>query len=163
MGETRLREIEQSFIDRGGKITKHWGMGEPVGRVFSSLLYSDGPLSQRGIAEMTGYSLSLVSPSLRMLENLKMVRSIRGDGRERLYETTVSFIEALNIMMMDFLEQDVRPVIAELESVMGDIQNKKKLAQLIREYKRLEFYLTMFEKVIVMRKVTEEKVKKLLG
>lgn len=162
MGETRLREMEQSFINQLGKMTKNWGMGEPVGRVFASLIFADEPLSQKGIAQMTGYSLSLISPTLKMLENLKMVRSIRGSGREKLYEPKVSFIEAFSMMMMSLLEEDVRPVIAELESVKQEIGKKKKLAQLIREYKRLEFYLTMFEKVIVMRKVTEEKVRKLL-
>lgn len=162
MGKKELQETEQSFINKLGKITKRGGMGEPVGRVFASLLFADEPLSQKRVAEMTGYSLSLISPSLKMLEGLNMVRSLRGDGREKLYEPIVSFIELFNMMMMNLLEQDIRPIISELESVKGDIKKKKKLAQLIREYKRLEFYLTMFEKVIVMRKVTEEKVKKLL-
>jgi len=81
-----LTKIEKNFIDRTGRISKQWGLGEPTGRVWGSLLFVDLPLSQREIAKKTGYSLSLVSPSLKILEKLNMIRSVRGEGREKLYK-----------------------------------------------------------------------------
>jgi DNA-binding transcriptional regulator GbsR (MarR family) len=160
-----LSQIEKNFIDKTGKISKQWGLGEPAGRVWATLLFADTPLSQRQIAEKTGYSLSLVSPSLKILEKLNMIRSIRGESKEKLYELTVSFIEAFNGLIKRFLEQDVKPLIEQLEEVkeIHDPNKKNKLRRLIQEYKRLEMYLSLFTKLMLMKKATVEKVSKLIG
>ncbi|MCK5025736.1 MAG: hypothetical protein KAS15_04045 [Nanoarchaeota archaeon] len=160
--EKNIAQTEKDFIDRTGKISKQWGLGEPAGRVWATLLFAGSPLSQRGIAKKTGYSLSLVSPSLRILEKLSMIRSIRGEGREKLYELALSFIEAFNIIIKRFLQNDVQPLIKELEHIK-DIKKNPKLSRLAGEYKQLETYLNWFEKIIFMKKVTAEKMGKLLG
>ncbi len=160
-----LAKTEKEFIDRTGKISKQWGLGEPAGRVWATLLFADTPLSQREIAEKTNYSLSLVSPSLKILEKLNMVRSIRGKGKEKLYELAVSFIEAFNELIKRFLEQDVKPLIETLEEVkeLGNTSRMNKLKRLIQEYKRLEMYLTLFTKIMLMKKATAEKVRKIIS
>ena len=160
-----ITKIEKNFIDRTGKISKQWGLGEPAGRVWATLLFADIPLSQRQIAEKTGYSLSLVSPSLKIIEKLNMVRSIRGKTKEKLYELAVSFIEAFNGLVKRFLEQDVKPLIKQLEDIgkIKDVNKKKKLMKLVKEYKGLEMYLGLFTKLMFMKKATTEKVSKLLG
>jgi len=157
-----LAKTEKEFIDRTGKISKQWGLGEPAGRVWATLLFADSPLSQREIAKKTKYSLSLVSPSLKILEKLNMIRSIRGEGREKLYELTMSFIEAFNVIIKRFLDNDVQPLIKQLEKIK-DVNENSKLSKLTREYKQLETYLNWFEKIVSMKKVTREKIKKLLG
>ena len=160
-----LAKTEKEFIDRTGKISKQWGLGEPAGRVWATLLFADTPLSQREIAEKTNYSLSLVSPSLKILEKLNMVRSIRGKGKEKLYELAVSFIEAFNELIKRFLEQDVKPLIETLGEVkeVGNTTKTSKLRRLIQEYKRLEIYLTLFTKIMIMKKATIEKVRKIIS
>ena len=160
-----LIKIEKKFIDKIGKISKQWGLGEPAGRVWATLLFADTPLSQRQIAEKTGYTLSLVSPCLKILEKLNMVRSIRGKGKEKLYELAVSFIEAFNGLVKRFLEQDVKPLIEQLEDIskIKDINKKNKLAKLVKGYKSLEMYLGLFSKLMFMKKATAEKVRKIIG
>ena len=157
-----LTKTEKDFIDRTGKISKQWGLGEPAGRVWASLLFTDSPLSQKEIAKKTGYSLSLVSPSLKILEKLNMIRSIRGEGRTKLYELAMSFIEAFNVIIKRFLENDVQPLIKQLENIK-DISKNSRLSKLTAEYKQLDKYLNWFEKMIFMKKITGEKIKKLLG
>ncbi len=156
------KKSENDFIDGTGKLAKQWGLGEAAGRVWAALLLSESPLSQRDMAEKTTYSLSLVSPSLRILEKLGMIRSIRGEGREKLYELALSFIEAFNVIIKRFLQNDVSPLIQELEHI-ENINKNKKLSKLAGEYKQLETYLGWFGKLIFMNKVTNNKVKKLLG
>ena len=157
-----ITKVEKNFIDKIGKISKQWGLGEPAGRVWATLLFADSPLSQREIAEKTDYSLSLVSPSLKILEKLNMVRSIRGKSKEKLYELAVSFIEAFNELVKRFLEQDIKPLIETLKEVK-EVDNTNKMKRLIQEYKRLEMYLTLFTKLMLMKKVTVEKVRKILS
>ncbi len=153
---------EKDFIDRIGKISKQWGFGEPTGRVWATLLFADSTLSQKEIAKKTGYSLSLVSPSLKILEKLNMIRSIRGKGREKLYELAMSFIEAFNVIIKRFLECDVQPLIKGLEQIKGANKNQR-LLKLTNEYKQMELYLNLFGKMITMKKITGEKISKLLG
>jgi DNA-binding transcriptional regulator GbsR (MarR family) len=158
-----IMKMEKSFIDRTGKISKQWGLGEPAGRVWAALLFADKALSQRQIAEKTNYSLSLVSPSLKILEKLNMVRSIRGKGKEKLYELAMSFIEAFSAIIKRFLETDIHPLIKQLEKVKDTNSKNPKLFKLVGEYKQLEMYLSWFEKMILMKKVSAEKIKKILG
>ncbi|MCK4729748.1 MAG: winged helix-turn-helix transcriptional regulator [Candidatus Aenigmarchaeota archaeon] len=157
-----ITKNEKDFIDRIGKISKQWGLGEPTGRVWATLLFADSNLSQKDIAKKTGYSLSLVSPSLKILEKLNMIRSVRGKGREKLYELAMSFIEAFNAIIKRFLECDVKPLINGLEQIKG-INKNPKLLKLKNEYKQMERYFNWFGKMIVMKKITGEKINKLLG
>ncbi|OIO62944.1 hypothetical protein COT48_02040 [Candidatus Woesearchaeota archaeon CG08_land_8_20_14_0_20_47_9] len=152
--------VERSFIDRIGKIVKQWGLGEPAGRVWATLLFSERSLSQRQIAEKTGYSLSLVSPSLKILEKLDMVRSIRGQGKEKLYEQAVSFVEAFGTLIKRFVEQDVKPLIAQLEGVSKTVNATKRrnLRKLAREYRHLEEGLRAFSSEGLVKSMAPEKV-----
>jgi len=45
----------------------------------------------------------LVSPSLKILEKLNMIRAIRGKGREKLYELAMSFIYSSHKFMFEKL------------------------------------------------------------
>ncbi len=160
--EQDISKIEKEFIDRTGKISKQWGLGEPAGRVWAALLFTESSLSQKDIATKTGYTLSLVSPSLKILESLNLIRSIRGEGREKLYELELSFIEAFNIVIKRQLEHDINPLIQHLDRIEEKNKNPK-LLRLTAEYKQIEMYLGWFGKMISMKKVTGEKIKKLLG
>ena len=160
--EQDILKIEKEFIDRTGKISKQWSLGEPAGRVWAALLFAEGPLSQRGIATKTEYSLSLVSPSLKILESLNLIKSIRGSGREKLYELELSFIEAFNILIKRQLEHDINPLIKHLDMIEEKNKNPK-LLRLTADYKQIEMYLGWFGKMISMKKVTHEKIKNLLG
>ncbi len=157
--------LEKNFIDRIGKISKQWGLGEPTGRVWATLLFADTPLSQKQIAEKTNYSLSLVSPCLKILEKLNMVRPVRGKGKEKLYELAVSFIEAFNELIKNFLEKDIKPLIKTLEEVkeLNTSTKMEKIKKLIQEYKRLEMYLGLFTKLMLMKKATVVKVRKMIS
>ncbi len=157
-----ITKIEKDFIDNTGRISKQWGLGEPAGRVWGALLFANSSLSQKEIAKKTGYSLSLVSPSLKILDNLNMIRPIRGDGREKSYELALSFIEAFSVMIKRFLHNDIQPLIVGLEHVK-DIDKNKSLLQLTKEYKQLEIYLSRFEKMISLKKAASEKISNLLG
>jgi DNA-binding transcriptional regulator GbsR (MarR family) len=141
-----LSSTEKKFIDRMGKISKRWGVGEPVGRVWGALLFAGVPLSQKEIAEKTGYTLSLVSPSLNLMEKLDMARSLRSNNKEKLYETTTSFIDGFRRLIKNFLDQDIKPLIEELENTKG-INNNPNLSKLVSEYKIIKQNLDRFEKM----------------
>ena len=160
--EQDISKVEKDFIDRTGKISKQWSLGEPAGRVWAALLFAEDSLTQKEIAAKTEYSLSLVSPSLKILESLNLIKSIRGSGREKLYELELSFIEAFNMLIKRQLEHDINPLIKHLDMIEEKNKNPK-LLRLTADYKQIEMYLGWFGKMISMKKVTHEKIKNLLG
>ena len=156
------QELYITFISKTGRIAKQWGLGEPSGRVWATLLFSDKPLSQKEISKQTGYSLSLISPSLKILEGLNMVRKIRGNGKEKLYELTASFIETFHLMIKRFLETEIKPLVEMLNTYTETNKSNEKLIQLTKEYQRLETQLRWFDKLSGLKKITSEQIKKIL-
>jgi DNA-binding transcriptional regulator GbsR (MarR family) len=156
-----MEDTERFFIDKTGDIASQWGFGEPTGRVWATLLFAEKPLSQKDIAEKTGYTLSLVSPTLKILENTQRVTKVRGEGKERLYELNGSFIDTFGAMMNRIIERDLRPVIEELKK--SNLKNKKKISSLIAEYQMMESHLMILMKLINAKKATYQKIKRLIG
>ncbi len=156
------KKLYDSFVNSTGKIAKQWGLGEPSGRIWATLLFSEKPLSQKQIAEKTNYSLSLVSPSLKILEGLNLVRRIRGSSKEKLYELTASFIETFHLMIKRFLETEIKPLVDMLNEYTETNKSNKKLVQLTKQYQRLETQLRWFDKLGELKKITTEQIKKIL-
>ncbi len=157
------RELYVAFTNGTERIARQWGLGGPSGRVWATLLFSDKPLSQREISEQTGYSLSLVSPSLKILEGLNMVRKIRGDGREKLYELTSSFIETFHLMIKRFLETEIKPLVELLNEYSKTNKANNNLKQLTKEYRQLESQLRWFDKLGGLKKISSEQIEKILN
>ncbi len=85
-----------------------------------------------------------------------------GKGREKLYELALSFVEAFNVIIKRYLEQEVEPLIKNFDGIKDENKNPK-LIKLASEYKQLGMYFGWFEKMIFMKKVTGEKIKRILG
>jgi len=81
-----INDVKKKFIGQIALIGKHWGLGEPAGRVWGLMLFEKNPLSQREISKECNYSLSLVSPSLTILENWGLIGVVEKRGREKLYQ-----------------------------------------------------------------------------
>jgi len=153
-----LADTEREFINRMGKIAKQWGISEPVGRVWGTLLFSDKPISQKDIARKTGYTLSLVSPSLKIIESMDMVRSVRSGNKEKVYETKTSFMEGFRIIIKRFLEKDIKPLIEELENTKA-VEKNRRISRLITEYRHVERYLRLCEKMECMKRSIGERIR----
>ncbi len=157
-------KTEKYFIDKLGRITKRWGPGEPNGRILGTLFFSETPLTQKQIAEKTGYTLSLVSPGLKYLESNNFVVKKRGEGKEKLYEANISFTEGFKLFIRQFLEKDIKPLIAELENYKPRSKEKEKqIKNLIREYKKVQRFFNLAEKMHCMKKNKINEIKKILG
>ena len=118
-------EFKDEFIHRVGKIGKQWGLGEPAGRVWGVLILNTRPITQKEIAEQSGYSLSLVSPSLTILLNLGVISVTGRKGREKLYGKEITFVESFAKLVRNFVEKDVAPIISLLESNLKRVDDEE--------------------------------------
>jgi len=69
MSDTAMQEVLTSL----SKMGKQWGLGAPVGRVWGFMLFKSCPVTQKEIAEGTGYSRGLISRSLSQLDRINMI------------------------------------------------------------------------------------------
>ena len=158
-----VKETKNRFVNQIALIGKQWGLGEPVGRVWGLLLFEDVPLSQAEIAEQSSYSLSSVSPSLTILEKWGLIAVVEKRNREKLYKATLSFLEAFEKILRNFMELNIEPVIAMLSEVK-DKETKKRLQALLNEYKKTLLLSKFFLSLIKAKKALSlEQLKKLLG
>ncbi|MDP2907137.1 MAG: hypothetical protein Q8O03_04310 [Nanoarchaeota archaeon] len=149
------RKFRDEFINRVGRIGKQWGLGEPAGRIWGILLFNARPLTQKEIAKQCDYSLSLVSPSLRILENLGVVIVVGKKDKEKQYEVFASFIGSFERLITNFMEVDVKPIIELLSSEVDKIEDKavkERIEMLIKDYKKMGLMLAFFSKLLATKK-----------
>jgi len=136
-------EAKKEFYHRVSQIGKAWGLGEPAGRIWGVLLLSDKPLAQREVAEEAGYSLGLVSTSIRILDSKGVIALADTKGREKQYYLQESFFGSFGLLFRQFVELSVRPMLQLLEENKGvKGESGKKVDQLIDDYNRL---MSVFE------------------
>jgi len=146
MSEINTKKILSSF----GRISKQWGLGESVGKVWGFLLFNSEPINQKEIEEGIGYSRGLISRSLKKLKGLEMV-SITKKGSEFYYSTNASLIKGFNSVIKNFLEVEVKPLIETLSKESTKIDNnpvRKNFDKIVKEYKKLNLGISIFSKIM---------------
>lgn len=131
-------------------MSKQWGLGKPVGKIWGFLLFNSIPLTQKEIGDGVNYSRGLVSRSLKQLKELDMLSETR-KGKEFYYSTNTSLIKGFDNVVKNFLEKEIRPVIkylSESSKDREDIQVKKNIQKMAVEYKKLNLGILVFSKVM---------------
>ena len=151
-------DLKKEFIQRTGRIGKQWGIGEPVGKIWGLLLLENKSLSQRDIAKHLDCSLSLISPSLTLMQQMGMISVVGKNGREKQYGAVVSFIDTFENVLKNWVNVEVKPLINLLESNIknSDEKTKKRLNELIGEYKRTGRIFNILSKIMVAKKSLEK-------
>jgi len=76
----RIAELERNITSLWEDIAEARGFDRVVGTVICTLIVESRPLSQKEIAERTGYSIPTVSKTLKMLLPLGSVRKTKKPG-----------------------------------------------------------------------------------
>ena len=140
----------ETFLPYFGKISKQWGLGESVGKVWGYLLFNSEPISQENIEKYVGYSRGLISRSLKELKKLEAIEILRR-GQTLYYSTQYSLINGFNKMIEIFIERDVKPLIEQFSKNLKDVKDvnvRKKVKKISEEFKKLRFGTLMFSKIM---------------
>ena len=168
--EINTKKILSSF----GRISKQWGLGESVGRVWGFLLFKSVPITQKEIEKGVEYSRGLVSRSLKKLKELDIIFATK-KGKEFYYSTNASLIKGFNKVTKNFLETEIKPLTESLSKNLNgvkDVAIKKNINKMINEYKKLDLGISVFSKTMEsltllnienLRKVAKEYSIKLKG
>ena len=145
--------MSAEFVTRLGKATSRWGLGESVGCVWGTLLFSGSALTQKELVEASGYSVALVSSSLSRLKELGFVASAGRRGRKRLYVAVMSVVDGLESFLKRFVDMEIVPTVKILsERIHGikDAKQRSNAERILEEYRRgkvfLDTLLSLMEK-----------------
>ncbi len=141
-----MREV----VDSLAKIGKHWHLGESVGRVWGFLLFTSSPVTQREIAEGTGYSRGLISRCLKLLEMTGRLEACRV-GKEMQYSVKTTLTEGFGEMMKRFSAEVVDPTVTLLSENRDKIEEAEirgNVSALLHEYKKLYLAVHIFTGII---------------
>ena len=150
-------KFRAEFIRRMSRMTKQWGLGESVGRIWGLLMFENRALTQREIAKQLNCAVSLVSPSLNLMENLEFVSITGKNGREKQYGAVPSFIRAFDQLIRNFINKEVNPLIKLLDSNMDaitDKDTKERFESMLEEYKKAGESIQMMSRFI---KINDQK------
>ena len=144
-------KFKNEFIRRIGRMAKQWGLGEPVGKIWGLLLFENKALTQREIAKQLNCAVSLVSPSINLMDNLGFVSITGKNGREKQYGAVPSFIVTFDKIVRNFIDKEVNPLVNLLDSninLIKDDNTKKRFENMLIEYKKAGESIRMLSKFI---------------
>jgi DNA-binding transcriptional regulator GbsR (MarR family) len=150
MGKNRDGIDTKKILSSFGRISKQWGLGESVGRVWGFLLFKSIPITQKEIEKGTNYSRGLVSRSLKKLKELDII-FITKKGKEFYYSTNASLIKGFNKVTKNFLETEIKPLTESLSKNLNKVEDnsiRKNINRMINEYKKLNLGISIFSKTM---------------
>ena len=152
-----ILEIENKIYDTFAEVASSLGYSPLHGKIIGVLLVSGKALSLDDVAKETGYSPSMVSLSLDLLEVLGIIKKVKKTGDRKLYlELHGDLLEALKNAIIIKLEKSVRNSLTEFEkakeqlkAIDGDNKNKvlKTISVLEGNIKRLEMYVNLLAEI----------------
>ena len=145
-----MSEVMQEVLDSLAKMGKQWDLGESVGRVWGFLLFKSCPVTQSEIEEGTGYSRGLISRCLTTLKRRNMI-TVTLDGRENHYSVNTSLSEGFGGLLHRFVSDNIKPMIellSENSDKINDTKVRETFQALINEYKKLNFAILLFARII---------------
>ncbi|NIO22154.1 MAG: hypothetical protein GTN76_15860 [Candidatus Aenigmarchaeota archaeon] len=112
-------------------MAKSIGFSPIHGNIIAALLVGGSSLSLQDIAKRTGYSVSMISLSLDLLEILGIIRKVKKPTDRKLYIELVSdLLESLKSILLMRINKNISDSLLEYE------QSRKKLGKLEGDNKK---------------------------
>lgn len=152
-----IREIERKICNTFSDLAQSIGFSPIHGSIIGALVVGGGKLSLQDIAKKTGYSVSMVSLSMDLLEVLDMVKRVKKPRDRKLYiELKGDLLDSLKKILVMRVKRGVTGMLAEFEMSRGKLErlsgdNKKDVINAIntleKEIKRLDKYVSLLSDI----------------
>ncbi len=152
-----ISEIEKKIFNTFSNLARSMGFSPVHGNIIGSLIVGGGSLSLQDIARKTGYSVSMVSLSMDLLEILGIVKKVKKPRDRRLYiELDGDILESLKKIFLIRVKKGISDSLIEFEQGKDRLEklqgkNKKDVLKAIdtleKEIKRLEKYVSLLSEI----------------
>jgi DNA-binding transcriptional regulator GbsR (MarR family) len=150
------KSIQEKIYSTFGEVAQSIGYSSIHGRIIGALLVNGGEMSLQELARETGYSISMVSLSLDLLEVMGVVRKSRRPGDRNLYISLQGdLLETLKNAIALRIRKSINTTLEDFNSRRDEIEGlpikeREKLKKSIRiletEIKRLERYVNILSR-----------------
>ncbi len=134
-----MKKVGVEVIERLSQFFSRYGLDRALSKVWCTLLIYNEPLTQREISNITGYSIGMVSTSLRLLQDMGFVTIAGKKGREKLYKVIASPIDVLERCIKEITEYHISSTIRFLQNNINSFDKR------IR--RNIQYILLEFEKI----------------
>lgn len=151
-----IKEIEKKIFSTFAEVANTLGYSPLHGQIIAVLLVRGKSLSLQEIAQETGYSVSMISLSLDLLELLGVVKKIKKAADRKLYvEFSGDLLEALKSAILVKVSKSISSSLSEFEEGKKKLENvqdeegKRVLSTietLENQIKRLKTYVDLLSK-----------------
>ena len=149
--------VQKKIFTTFGEVAQAIGYSPLHGMIIGALLVHGKPMSLQEVAKETGYSVSMISLSLDLLEVLGIVKKIKKTADRKLYiELQGDLLESLKSAILLRLEKSIRNSLAEFEDgkkllEKSDAEEKNRVLNSINilefQIKRLKTYVDLMAKM----------------
>ena len=153
MTEQEIREIEKSILETFSDLAKSMGFSPIHGNIIGSLIIGGGSMTLQEMAKKTGYSASMISLSMDLLEMLGIVRKVKKSCDRKLYiELTGDLLESLKKVFLMRVKKGISGSLhafGDSKDRLSRLHGKEKeevlkaINLLEKEIKRLDTYVTL--------------------
>ncbi len=152
-----IEEIEKRVNDTFAELASTIGFSPIHGKIIGALLVGGRSMTLQRLAKKTGYSSSMISLSLDLLELLGVIKKVKKTADRKLYVNLNSnLLGTLKNVLVMRISKSVSESVAEfsdarkrLEELNGE--NKEEVTKgieiLENEIKRLHSYIELLEKI----------------
>lgn len=155
MGE--IREIEKKIFNTFSELARSMGLSPVHGTIIGSLIIGGGYLSLQDMAKKTGYSISMISLSMDLLELLGIVKKVKKPSDRKLYiELNGDLLESLKKIFLMRVKKGIDGSLSDFEdgrerlkNIQGEDKKEviKAIENLEKEIKRLDKYVTLLSEI----------------
>ncbi len=120
---SKIVDAKERLIEAFGRVFKEWGFGFTSGVIFGTLYLSEKPLTMDEIAGETGYSLTSVHNSLRILLRLGLITRRRIAGLRKAKFKPIESERHLISLFMNKVKENIKIMISATEYTINLLKN----------------------------------------
>lgn len=145
--------LEEKIYSTFAEVASTLGYSPVHGKIIGALLVRGPELSLKDLAAETGYSVSMISLSLDLLELLGVIKKVRKPGDRNLYIMLQGdLLGALKNAIAMRVQKSINSTLLDFERSRSELKSlpegerkkmKETLDVLEREIKRLEKYMSL--------------------
>ena len=157
MDSKEIREIEKKIFSTFSELARSMGFSPIHGNMIGSLIVGGGSLSLQDMAKKTGYSISMISLSMDLLEILGIVKRVKKPRDRKLYiELSGDLLESLKKIFLIRVKKGISDSLLGFEQGKDRLRglqgkNKKEVLKAIdtleMEIKRLDKYMGLLSEI----------------
>ncbi|MCD6092734.1 MAG: hypothetical protein J7J38_01800 [Candidatus Aenigmarchaeota archaeon] len=148
-------EVEEKIHSLFANITSSIGYSDIHGRIISTLLVENKPLSLEEISKKTRYSLASISLSLDLLEFFGVIKRVKKSRDRKLYiKLDGDMVNALKNVIFLKIQKSIASALLEFEKYkkLKDSKIMGTIKILESEIKRLEKYINALSVVEIPKR-----------